>query len=103
MPFIKLEKLINLHDGYQQCINANGHSLLLLHENNRSKLYLNRCPHKLQSLGEGCLHNKVIRCPWHGLEFDLDTGRCLNNNSQHLQLTQFELAYEGSFIGIYSD
>jgi 3-phenylpropionate/trans-cinnamate dioxygenase ferredoxin subunit len=52
-----------------------------------------RCPHMGASMCEGTLcgtfvaaaptelvygrHDRVIRCPWHGWEFDLESGRSL--------------------------
>lgn len=36
------------------------------------------CPHQGGSLGKGTLHhyeNCVLRCPWHGWEYDLNTGQ----------------------------
>jgi len=101
MRFLKLEKLINLYDGYQQCFNIEGNSLLLIHLDNKNHLFLNRCPHKMQALGNHCLKNKIIRCPWHGLEYDLENGHCLNADNKHLKLSKFQLAYEENFIGIY--
>ena len=50
------------------------------------------CPHRQALLSNGRLEEVVVsdqvreyarggevilRCPWHGLEFDLDTGRCV--------------------------
>jgi len=101
MHFIKLEKLINLYEGYQQCFNVKGISLLLIHKNNQNHLFLNQCPHKMQTLGSDCLNNNIIRCPWHGLEFDLNLGTCLNPQNKQLKLTKYPLAYEENFIGIY--
>lgn len=101
MRFLKLEKLINLYDGYQQCFNIEGTSLLLIHQDNKNHLFLNRCPHKLQTLGNQCLKNNIIRCPWHGLEYNLENGHCLNPENNQLKLTKFQLAYEENFIGIY--
>jgi len=55
----------------------------------------NRCPHHGAPLCLGTLRERasgtpaqyalsgetVIRCPWHGWEFDLETGRCLDDPS----------------------
>jgi 3-phenylpropionate/trans-cinnamate dioxygenase ferredoxin subunit len=54
---------------------------------------IDRCPHMAASMTAGTVsgtfvpagaheyvyakHDKVIRCPWHGWEFDLETGRSL--------------------------
>ncbi len=102
MPrFIKLERLINLHDGYSASFEVEGTPLLLVHDNNRSHLFLNRCPHQQKPLGTHCLQINKLRCPWHGLEYNLETGQCLTNQS--LRLTKFKLAYEEQFIGVYVD
>ena len=53
----------------------------------------NRCPHMLAPIGRGTLtgtmvpagpdemrwgmEGRVLRCPWHGWEYDLETGRSL--------------------------
>jgi len=101
MTFYKLDRLINLVDGYQKCFVIQGYSLLLVHQNGQSHLFNNLCPHQQQKLGERSLHNQRIRCPWHGLEYDLSTGRCVTAHQTQLKLTKYQLAYEGSYIGIY--
>lgn len=50
------------------------------------------CPHRLATLSKGTLlramvasapgkyeigDSLVVKCPWHGYEFDVETGRCL--------------------------
>ena len=97
--FQKLERLINLYDGYQACFEVAGTPLLLVHENNRSHILLNRCPHQGSPLGNACLHSGSIRCPRHGLEFSLETGNCLK--SGNYQLTKYKPAFEDQFIGVY--
>jgi nitrite reductase/ring-hydroxylating ferredoxin subunit len=76
MRFVKLEKLINLHEGYQRCFVVEGKSLLLVHSQNQSHLFLNNCPHRNKAFGENSLQESNIRCPGHGLCFDLDSGVC---------------------------
>jgi thiamine pyrophosphate-dependent acetolactate synthase large subunit-like protein/nitrite reductase/ring-hydroxylating ferredoxin subunit len=35
----------------------------------------NRCPHQGGPLGEGTIENGLLRCPWHGWDFDPLTGK----------------------------
>lgn len=35
------------------------------------------CPHEDGPLADGWLEGAVAVCPWHGFDFDLETGRCL--------------------------
>lgn len=39
-----------------------------------------RCPHQGGPLGEGTLCDKSLRCPWHGYDFDLKTGKGVGND-----------------------
>jgi len=55
----------------------------------------NRCPHHGAPLCRGAVEERlagspggyelagrrILRCPWHGWEFDLETGRCLDDPS----------------------
>lgn len=39
------------------------------------RAYRNACPHANAPLHTGRVVHGVLRCPWHGWEFDLATGR----------------------------
>lgn len=32
------------------------------------------CPHRGAQLARGCLNGALLRCPWHGIKFDVRTG-----------------------------
>jgi nitrite reductase (NADH) small subunit len=34
------------------------------------------CPHEEGPLNEGWLEGDLVVCPWHGYDFELETGRC---------------------------
>lgn len=36
------------------------------------------CPHRGGPLGEATVESGVAVCPWHGWQFEVRTGRCLN-------------------------
>lgn len=74
-------------------IEAEGRRVAVLSVGERFFAVRDRCPHKGASLCQGTvggtflpsapheylygMDNSVIRCPWHGWEFDLETGRSL--------------------------
>lgn len=99
MPFVALEKLHQLYDGYRKPVNLAGQNLLLLQEGGKTLLIKNQCPHAGASLTYATCANNHLRCPVHGIEFDLASGRsrspvCTN------ALQFLPLVYEGSSIGI---
>lgn len=36
------------------------------------------CPHKSESMAMGLVHENRLLCPHHQYQFDLETGRCVN-------------------------
>ncbi len=99
MPFVALEKLHQLRDGYRKPVKLAGQDLLLLHENGKTCLIKNQCPHAGAPLTSATFSDNALRCPIHGIEFDLTTGRsrspvCAN------ALQFLPLIYEGSSIGV---
>lgn len=96
--FVALERLINLDDGYRQTFQVAGRSLLLLVIDWQPVLLADRCPHQGAPLNNATLVGTVLRCPRHGVEFDLLTGQPLNATCAGLN--QLKLAYAGDRIGI---
>jgi nitrite reductase (NADH) small subunit len=76
----------------------------------------NRCPHQQAPLlggpiggtrlpskvGEYCygMHNKIVRCPWHAYEFELETGISLAE-PERLRVATYEIKREGDEVAIY--
>ncbi|WP_323816216.1 Rieske (2Fe-2S) protein [Cellvibrio sp. NN19] len=99
MPFVALEKLHLLYDGYRKPIRLAGQQLLLLQEEGKTLLIKNQCPHAGAPLTHASCSNNHLRCPLHGIEFDLATGRSRSPACANA-LEFLPLIYEGSNIGI---
>ncbi len=41
--------------------------------------YPNVCLHKGGPVGEGLVIDGIVTCPWHGRQYDIATGACLND------------------------
>lgn len=99
MPFVALEMLHQLYDGYRKAIRVAGQDLLLLQENGKTQLIRNSCPHAGASMTYATFSNNCLRCPVHGIEFDLASGR--SRSPACTQALQFiPLVYEGNRVGI---
>ena len=102
--FYPLERLMNLYDGFQRAYHIQGYSLLLLQDNGRCYLLHNRCPHQQapfsnQSGGASAsVSQGKLRCPVHGMTFDLMTGKTPDGCTQSLQF--LSIVYEGNQVGV---
>lgn len=100
MTFHRLEKLINLHDGYRRVFRIDGLSLLLMQEEGQLYLLRNVCPHKGFPLHTGTYSGGRLRCAYHAIEFDLPCGgRCVQHPSQP-GVTLYPVVYEGADVGV---
>ena len=105
MAFVALEKLHKLYDGYRQRVRLTSGEWLLLQEAGEIYCIANQCPHMSSPLHQATIHYMSpyqisLRCPLHGLEFDLRTGRSINQISCNASLQFLPLIYEGNQVGI---
>ncbi len=98
MAFYPLVKLHQLHEGFYQVFNAGGQQVVVTCDQGRHQVFINRCPHMGKPLDRATLNQGVLRCPFHGAEFDVQSGRCLNGNGGGLQ--KVVPAYDGNLLGV---
>jgi nitrite reductase/ring-hydroxylating ferredoxin subunit/uncharacterized membrane protein len=60
--------------GRPTCAEVEGVPVLLFREGDRISGLANRCTHRSGPLHEGEVADGRVTCPWHGSEFDLETG-----------------------------
>jgi len=101
--FYPLERLINLYDGFQRAYRIHGQSLLLLQDNGRCYLLHNQCPHQQASFlpsrgAQASVSEGQLRCPVHGMGFNLMTGK--TSDGCHQSLRFVSIVYEGNQLGV---
>jgi nitrite reductase/ring-hydroxylating ferredoxin subunit len=101
MSFIALEKLHLLYDGYRKPVILAGKPCLLLQEAGQVRLIRNACPHASAPLTHATYADGCLRCPVHGMEFELATGRSRNASCAN-GLQFVALVYEGNQVGVDS-
>jgi 3-phenylpropionate/trans-cinnamate dioxygenase ferredoxin subunit len=78
----------------------------------------NSCPHQAAPLCLGTvtgttlpskpgeyvwgMEGRVLRCPWHGWEFDLETGVGLYDPYRHERVATYQVAIEGTDVVLYA-
>lgn len=70
-----LENKNLLPEGRVQTVTAGHKGICLTHFKGKFSALDNKCPHQGGPLGEGTIENGVLRCPWHGWDFDPCTGK----------------------------
>jgi len=103
VAFYRLEKLIRLYDGYLQTFRVAGVPLLLIQDQGQRYLLRDQCPHKDFPLHTGSLRHGILRCAYHGMEFNLRRGgQCLQHPTGDC-VKMYPLIYEGDSIGVDLD
>lgn len=105
-----------LPPGARAKVNAFGTEIALFNVGGALFAVANACPHYGGPLYHGRisgtrlpslpyehrfgLEGRVLVCPWHGWEFELETGRALFDESVHLRT--FDIAVEGEEVVLYT-
>lgn len=64
----------DLSEGRVKTVTANHKDICLTHYKGKFSALDNHCPHQGGPLGEGSIENGMLRCPWHGWDYDPCTG-----------------------------
>lgn len=75
VEWYKVAELGELEDGRVRTAVAGHRTIALTHSNGRFGALDNHCPHQGGPLGEGSIEKGLLRCPWHGYDYDPITGQ----------------------------
>ena len=71
---VKVAQTDELSPGSGKVVDADGRNIALFNVEGTFYAIGNDCTHKGGPLGEGELNGNIVTCPWHGAEFDVETG-----------------------------
>ncbi len=66
-------------------LQVGGRGVFVLREAEKITVYDSRCPHQLTDIPASGAAAKVLTCPGHGWQFDLQSGDCIANGKQPLR------------------
>lgn len=93
--FKVLDNKNNLAEGRVMSVLAGKKELCLTHWKGEYNALDNKCPHQGGPLGEGSIENGLLRCPWHGWDYDPCTGNAPGFDDG---IEKFDLKVEGDSI-----
>lgn len=106
-----------LPTGSRRLVHVDGKEIGVLNVEDRLFAVLNVCPHHRAPVCAGRVggtilagdvgdyvfgrEGLILRCPWHGYEFDLETGECTAQPTRY-RLRLYEVAVEGDDVVVYA-
>jgi pyruvate oxidase len=89
-----------LADGRVMTVQAGHRSIALTRVAGRYGALDNRCPHQGGPLGEGSIEKGLLRCPWHGYDYDPLTGAPPPPFSDAPSCFAVEVREDGVYVGL---
>ncbi|MFA7691933.1 MAG: Rieske (2Fe-2S) protein [Candidatus Hydrogenedentes bacterium] len=58
------------------------------------------CKHQNADLTKGTVKNGILTCPWHGWQYELETGRCVSGGTARLRAYACKVEGDDIFISL---
>lgn len=81
MTSLLVQGAAELMPGEMKKFNISGRDILITNLDGSFYAIANTCTHMGGSLADGLLENGVVKCPRHGAEYDVKTGKCVGKLS----------------------
>lgn len=94
-----LDNPADLPEGRVMTVTANHKTFCLTHHEGQYGCLDNKCPHQGGPLGEGSIEKGVLRCPWHGWDYDPITGK-VPGYDDSVPSFPIEIRKDGIYIGL---
>ena len=98
MAFEKAARVNEIPTGSIKSVQVGGKQLALANVGGTLYAIDNTCLHRGGPLGEGQLEGKVVTCPWHGWQFDVTTGKAVQNPNAGVGCFKTEIRGDEVFV-----
>ena len=96
MPFVRAAGKNEILPGAIREVQVDGKSVALANVEGKFFAVNNVCLHRGGPLGEGELDRQVVTCPWHGWQFDVQSGKTPLGSK--IKQAVFEVKVEGQDV-----
>jgi nitrite reductase/ring-hydroxylating ferredoxin subunit/uncharacterized membrane protein len=83
--------------GQMKLVHLNGHRIVVAREGDRIVAFGDHCTHRGGPLSDGVLACHMITCPWHGSQFNVETGEVVSGPAEE-PIQIYPVRVEGSTI-----
>lgn len=94
--YVKMATLDELPPGASKEVEHDGRIYALYNVDGVISALDGICPHQGGPLADGSLEGPVVTCPWHGWQFNVVTGACINNPSAKIE--RYQVKVEGTDV-----
>jgi nitrite reductase (NADH) small subunit len=96
--FVRVAGMADVKPGQGIVAEVNGKTLAVFNVDGNFHAIDNTCIHRGGPLGEGDVDGNVVTCPWHGWQYNVATGACVNNPSAKVDVYQVKV--EGTDVKV---
>lgn len=68
--------------GQMKLVHLNGHRIVVARSGDRIVAFQDHCTHRGGPLSDGVLACGTVTCPWHGSQFDVESGEVVNGPAE---------------------
>lgn len=96
--WLKVLEPDELAEGRVKPVTCEHRTLCLTHYRGQYGALDNKCPHQGGPLGEGSIENGLLRCPWHGWDYDPLTGKSPGEFEDGVESFPVEVREDGVYV-----
>jgi nitrite reductase/ring-hydroxylating ferredoxin subunit len=98
MALIRTAKVAEVPPGTIREFQVDGKAIALANVDGKFYAINNTCLHRGGPIGQGPLQGNVVTCPWHGWQYDVTTGKVVQNPSVGVDCYPLEVRGEDIFV-----
>jgi nitrite reductase (NADH) small subunit len=100
MAFVRAAKKDDVPVGKIYEFQVGGKAIALANVAGKLSAINSLCVHQGGPLGEGELDGQIVTCPWHGWQYDVTTGKVLQNESLAVDCYPVEVRGDDIFVDV---
>lgn len=100
MGFVRTIKLGELPPGTIREFQIEGKAIAIANVAGKIFAISNICLHRGGPLAQGPLEGKIVTCPWHGWQYDVTTGKIVQNPAAGVDCYATEVRGQDVFVDV---